>query len=124
MQDFNHIQCICCDKIISQLYTELYTDLEYDTPSQKMWNKGGVFRIEMGYGSELDNDTFYMGICDSCIKDKVNKGVIYHSGDTYWADAVRSNIYWRELYKGWEEAMLQNQREIKIIKKDIDEENT
>jgi len=37
---------------------------------------GGVFRIEFGYGSSHDMNSYYMGICDKCTTDLYRRNLI------------------------------------------------
>lgn len=64
------MKCIVCEKPFEQLH-EIEGDL-----SDMMWENGNVSKYEGGYGSQYDNETFYIGLCDSCTKEKIEKGVI------------------------------------------------
>ena len=66
-------KCICCEKDIESLW---FDSLEPDCPEQGAWNGGVVERLHMGYGSRFDEDTYVFGICDDCIEEKFNKGLI------------------------------------------------
>jgi len=37
-----------------------------------MWNNGGVGAISFGFGSKYDLNTYYVGICDECLKNLIN----------------------------------------------------
>jgi len=66
-------RCIVCEKEIDALHFES-TDSNH--PEQGMWNDGVVEILYMPYGSRLDGDVYVFGLCDKCIEDKFNKGLI------------------------------------------------
>lgn len=58
----NHI-CSVCNK------TEI-TKLGYVDPLDQengMWGDGSVVRVEFGYGSVHDTQSYYISICDQCV---------------------------------------------------------
>ena len=69
----NSIKCICCGFEIKPIMSEFNDDLK---PEQGMWDGGTVEKIYMPYGSSLDGDIYYIGLCDSCIGKKVKEGII------------------------------------------------
>jgi hypothetical protein len=62
-------------------------------PSSQMWNGGVVERISAGYGSALDGFEMFMGICDSCIKLKLDNGTI-----VYWKNYMGRDEESRKKY--------------------------
>ena len=76
-------KCICCGAEIKPLLSETYDKLiveDSDEPKMEienwMWHGGTVEKICMPYGSKLDGDYYYIGICDNCIEEKVKEGII------------------------------------------------
>lgn len=63
------MKCIICGKIISTLYVD-----DNWLPEEAMWNSAVVGKIIAGYGSKYDTDTFFIGICDNCIDQKLKDG--------------------------------------------------
>jgi len=55
--------CVCKDKVISRI-----------DPS--MWADGTVSKITFGYGSIHDTDSYYIAICDECITELKESGLI------------------------------------------------
>jgi len=70
MQTF---KCICCGNNIDSLWFE---SLNPDKPEQGAWNGGVVERLYMPYGSKYDGVSFVFGLCDTCIEEKLNQGLI------------------------------------------------
>lgn len=108
---FNNIPCICCGTILNS--DTFSNELEYTIDTKRKpisngtWDSGSVDKISPGYGSSLDGDVFYMGICDDCILLKVNSGEIYYSHN-YMGIKSDTSI--------WENAMKSKIREIEIDK--------
>jgi len=50
--------------------------MDVEHPEQGMWNDGVVEQLYMPYGSRLDGSVYVFGICDGCVEDKFNKGII------------------------------------------------
>ena len=71
------IKCICCDKEIKQLDHAF----EEDKLNESNWIGGSVGRIDCGYGSSLDGDMFYIGICDDCLISKKEKEKVIYLGN-------------------------------------------
>jgi hypothetical protein len=63
-----NIKCICCSK-------ELLTIFD-DVPNKASYSNGGADNINIGYGSIYDTENFYIGICDDCIKKKLEEGIL------------------------------------------------
>lgn len=80
LSKFTFINCICCGKKIELLdkVKGLTDEQIFDTtdwlPEQQMWNNGVVENMSASYGSSLDGDYFYLGICDPCIGEGYNNG--------------------------------------------------
>lgn len=84
MSNFNYINCICCGKKINLLYDFLEEEILNRpdwNPNSQMWDGGSVQEISAGYGSSLDGDLFYLGICDECTKDGYKNGRLRYVGD-------------------------------------------
>lgn len=47
----------------------------------RMWLNGVVGQISAGFGSNQDGSEFVIGICDNCIKDKIEDGTIANIGN-------------------------------------------
>ena len=65
-----NIKCLCCGKKLECLY-----DIG-DPPEVSMWKKAGVHEFLPGFGSDFDSTEFIVGICDKCIKQKLNEGLL------------------------------------------------
>lgn len=70
MQTF---QCICCGRSIDSLWFDSVT---IESPEQGAWNGGVVEKIHMPYGSKHDGEVFVFAICDNCIDEKIENGLI------------------------------------------------
>ncbi len=66
-------KCICCGFEIKPVLHQ-YTDML--KPWQGMWDGGTVELLDMPYGSTLDGDKYVIGLCDTCIEQKVQEGII------------------------------------------------
>lgn len=51
------------------------------TADNRMWNDGIVQIISAGYGSKHDTDQFVMAICDECINEKQDQGLLLYYGN-------------------------------------------
>jgi hypothetical protein len=87
LKKFTFINCICCGKKIELLdkvqgvpEDEIIIDDTYD-PEDQLWNNGVLQKLSAGYGSSLDGDIFYLGICDSCIEEGYRNGRLRYKGD-------------------------------------------
>jgi hypothetical protein len=63
------MKCICCSKEVKELCPDWK-----DVPP--MWSGGATGKIDAGYGSSYDLDTFTFIICDDCIKEKLSNNLI------------------------------------------------
>lgn len=64
--------CLICDTPIEKTFPD-----EKNYPDeQECWTRGLVAKVSANYGSEHDMDTFLMAICDDCINEKLQEGVI------------------------------------------------
>lgn len=70
-KDVDVFECVVCGSEIKLLEPSLESG-EYNLQSQ-MWNDGLVSEVSAGYGSKFDGDVFYLGICDKCIKEKLEQ---------------------------------------------------
>lgn len=66
-------KCIICEKDIESIH---YDSLPVASPDSGMWKDGVVEKLFMPYGSVLDGDVYIFAICDDCIIDKHEKGLI------------------------------------------------
>jgi len=70
-------KCICCSVEITPCELSEEEEKEQQIrPESWMWSHGTVERIFMGYGSNLDGNSYYIGICDNCIERKTKEGII------------------------------------------------
>lgn len=66
--------CIVCQKNkIIPYHKDIIDPL---TQENSMWEDGVVEKITAGYGSCHDMDSYYIGICDECIENLKQKGLI------------------------------------------------
>jgi hypothetical protein len=73
-------KCICCGFEIKPLLDDEVKE-EIDEgftvrPEEWMWDGGVIVRASMPYGSSLDGNEYYIGICDKCIEEKEKQGII------------------------------------------------
>ncbi len=54
---------------------------KYFDPEKQMWKDGFVARISSGYGSKLDGDIYFIGICDNCANINTKNGRLRYVGD-------------------------------------------
>ena len=66
-------KCIICESDIEALY---FDSINADHPESGMWDGGVIETLYMPYGSQMDGSVFVFGICDKCIKEKYEKGLI------------------------------------------------
>lgn len=68
------IKCICCNKAIERLpIGGIKASL---IPEENNWNNGAVNAFCCSYGSRHDDNMYLFGICDDCIFDKLDRGII------------------------------------------------
>lgn len=92
------MRCICCNNKVNLLEDiedgkthedVIYESKEYNHGGKKtithagsrMWDDGLVDRVSAGYGSCHDGSLFIIAICDKCLTDKKECGVIAYVGD-------------------------------------------
>lgn len=63
---------ICKDKIVKPIRPEHCDPLKQECG---MWDDGVIEKINFGYGSRHDSESFYIAICDDCISDLEKKGL-------------------------------------------------
>jgi hypothetical protein len=73
--------CICCNKEIPKL-----DGMPNDKEWEGMWRDGVVEKVSAGYGSLLDGNMYVIAICDSCLKEKHENGVIRYVGNYMYSD--------------------------------------
>ncbi len=66
--------CICCKK--TKIYAHYPEEINPLVPGDSTWDNGIVTTIQFGYGSIHDTKSFFIGICDSCIKQLSIEGII------------------------------------------------
>lgn len=74
--------CICCEKAI--IIPTLSLDENPIDPlnqGKSSWTDGTVEMISCGYGSVHDLESYFIAICDSCITDRLKKGIIENYKD-------------------------------------------
>ncbi len=65
------MKCLVCEKVLEAL--EAFSD---GAPAQNCWDSGLVEWIQAGYGSCFDTDKFLIGLCDTCIQEKLDQNLI------------------------------------------------
>ncbi len=72
------MNCICCNEKIERFLFEgeINDEIKEEVPEQCMWNDGVVGKLEAGFGSRYDTDSFYVAICDDCITIKLENKTI------------------------------------------------
>lgn len=68
VEEFN---CINCGIEIKPTKVE-----NSENPFDIIWDGGVAIRISMPKGSKLENDVYGLAICDKCILEKENAGLI------------------------------------------------
>ncbi len=71
-----YYNCICCNKEITLLYPDSYSNKTKSSDEDKMWDDGIVGEISAGYGSIHDGCIYNIAICDKCVKEKEEIGVL------------------------------------------------
>lgn len=82
------IKCICCEK---DVHTFKYAG------DQLFYLEGMVTTVHAGYGSTLDGDSYHIAICDTCIENKRERGIIEFKGNIY-VPFIRNFIVWRTIF--------------------------
>lgn len=68
-KDISPMKCIKCNKEIYLLHSE-----HNGLPEEELWKNGTILKIQPGFGSILDTDTYLIGICDDCLEKARNNG--------------------------------------------------
>ena len=69
--------CICCrTTIISPLYPLSEVPLHPLEQERGPWDEGIVSKINAGFGSRHDMESYYIAICDNCLTDLRDKKII------------------------------------------------
>ena len=81
------LTCICCkETILTPEYQGHSSPLEQQNG---VWVGGDVARINFGYGSEHDGQSFFVGLCDKCVVEHKKLLVKYSQvKDKYYKDIV------------------------------------
>ena len=66
------IKCLICGKIL-----EILHQISTDSLFENCWGDGFVAEVQAGYGSRFDCDTFILGLCDTCIQEKIDQGLLF-----------------------------------------------
>lgn len=69
---------ICKEKVVKPFHAETCDPLKQE---RGMWDGGVVEKINFGYGSRHDCESFYIAICDDCIVDLEKKGLAVNLKD-------------------------------------------
>jgi len=79
------MKCVCCGSKIPPLRDEdkakEFDIIFGDKPDNIMWDNGTVGKISSGYGSTHDGDMLVIGICDTCLSEKIEDGSVALIGD-------------------------------------------
>lgn len=67
--------CVCKKEKIKPMHPESINPLKQECGA---WLNGAIDKISVGYGSIHDMSSFYIAICDKCLTDLHDKGVIVH----------------------------------------------
>lgn len=97
------MKCVCCDKFIKCIHEDMsqedavFTSKEGRSETIKaenrMWLDGVIGNISAGYGSVHDGDMFVIAICDKCIKEKKDTGVLAYTGNyMFKGEVVQQDI--------------------------------
>lgn len=71
------LKCICCGFEIKSIEEPFPNENLWEG----MWHGGIVERISAGYGSQLDGEMYILAICDNCIKEKKENGLLKYIGN-------------------------------------------
>lgn len=88
LKQFTYINCITCGVKIELLDLKSFQDIKeyYEhykgvNPESLMWKNGMVGQISAGYGSTVDGDVYYLGMCDKCVDKNVKNLRLRYVGD-------------------------------------------
>lgn len=81
------IKCICCSKNIESIQE----NIELGNEPQYMWHEGMVGRIDANYGSIFDSDVFIIGLCDTCIQNKLEEQSLIFLGNYLFKTGIFKN---------------------------------
>lgn len=73
-QDREHVSKTCC--VCKSAVVKTLEPIAKNTIKHAMWSDGIVDKIQAGFGSSYDIDSFIIAICDNCISDLVNSNII------------------------------------------------
>jgi len=80
MKNLKSYKCICCGfeiKPILEKHAKEEAEEGFEIkPEEWMLDGGVIVRAFMPYGSMLDGNEYYIGICDKCIEEKEKQGII------------------------------------------------
>ncbi len=113
VKKFSTINCVCCGYKISLELHDLTIDEYVDshkhwsgdigkneyTPESQIWKGGIVDKIAAGYGSSLDGEMYYIGICDICTEENMRNGRLRYANNYLFP----AGSYTEEELKGFEE---------------------
>lgn len=91
-KNFTYVNCLCCGTKI-ELY-DAKDNPHFDVvdfmrqhqpgksymPESQVWENGIIDRLDAGYGSINDGNMYYMGICDTCVKENTDNGRLRFAG--------------------------------------------
>jgi len=90
------MNCVCCDKVLESMYDTGETG---GGLSNHCWSDGVVENIHAGYGSRYDGSAFTLAICDDCLVDKVEKGVIFYDREYIFDIKIDEQERWLKIKK-------------------------
>lgn len=70
------ITCACCKKETVNPDFEWTSELSPIDQERGMWNGGTVCRLSPGFGSAHDMSSYFLALCDSCITQLAETGII------------------------------------------------
>lgn len=76
--NYNRTCCVCKHKVIEPISQETLNPTKQE---QGMWRDGVVEKITFGYGSIHDMESYYIAICDNCLSDLIEKGLVTNLRD-------------------------------------------
>lgn len=68
----DRVCCVCQENTIEKMHPVP----DATKQEQGMWSGGVVERVNFGYGSIFDMSSFYIAICDDCVPQLIEKGLM------------------------------------------------
>ena len=73
------IKCLICGKELIPCFEKEQSG----KPWMNTYQSGDCWKIGCNYGSKFDTQLFVFGLCDSCIQDKQDDGLLIANGNSY-----------------------------------------